>query len=100
MRRLVQQRVSIVGDQRIEKTGLDILGFNVNWSRRDAEILDYSLITVVLQDLNRSAGSHRVLEGRPLRVMEIDDLQLVQPEKFEASFEAALDHVPAIVVRC
>src|SRR5215204_3090198 len=98
LRGAVEQGVAVVMDHRVEEPGLDVLELHGDRSTRDAEVTDDALFAELLEDIDRSARSHCGFEGRPLLIVEIDDLDAIDAEQLKGAFHPALDRLAGVVV--
>src|SRR6478735_1604965 len=58
-------------------------------------MVEESLLLVPLQHLDRSAGSHRFVEGGHVRAMQKDRIDAIDTEQVETTLEPALDRFAA-----
>src|SRR3954453_23490529 len=85
-------------DHRIEDAGLYVLELHGDRSSGDAVVTDDALVAELLEDVDRSARSHRRFERRPLLIVEIDDLDAIDAEQFQGALHPALDRLAGVVV--
>src|SRR5699024_4320621 len=69
----VQQRVPVVGDCRIEESGIYVAGHLVDRASSDTQVADDARVTQIEERLQGAIGGGDFLEGTFFGVVEIDE---------------------------
>ena len=69
--RAVEQGVPVVAEHDLERTGVEVRWRKLDRAAGHPQVLDQPLLPKVDQRLHRTARSHALLEGDPLRVVQV-----------------------------
>src|SRR5258708_12636932 len=76
-------------NDRLKEAGLDKADHQLDRATGNTQVRDQALFFTTLQHLDGAAWLHRLFKGNMLRVVEIDELQLLQAQQAQAALDTA-----------
>src|SRR5579859_1234763 len=73
----IEQGIAVMRNSHLKYIRFDKTNHEINWTTRHTQMGNQAFFLTLLQGLNRAAWLHRLLKRNMLRVMEIDELQLL-----------------------
>lgn len=73
-----------MGQRYLEHSGVEVALHQTDGTAGHAQVADESLVAQRGQRVDRPAARHRVLEGHPLRVVQVQHLHAVEAQPLEA----------------
>src|SRR5436305_7579714 len=89
----IEQGVPVMRDGYLEYPCFNKLSHEINRAASHAEMGNQALLLAALERFDRSANRHGLLKRRMFRVVEIEQLQLVQAKQPQAALDTA-SHLP------
>src|SRR6266567_710429 len=85
----VKQCEAVMRDSRFKEAGFDKADHHIDWAASYPQVCDQTFFFTLLQYLDGTTPLHRFCKGNMLRIVEIDELQLLQAQQAQAALDAA-----------